>query len=184
MSKVRIDPVNPKPVSERSSGGGSIVSDLLSPLGRFADAVSTIANAHVEIKRIKAEMHRVTEQAKLHHKLIDAAYNIEMQKLQGLQRALDQAFHLVEQDRRSIHLERMKLLETFDRLTQAAINPVLSRDDKDRSIEALKVVQAMLADSGSRGMDALKQAVGATQQALRQVPIAHGLLVDIEAERR
>lgn len=169
----KIDKVDPATSFHESTGNKWVsVFKAFNPLGAMADAYAQTLAYRIETKRLKIELTRVQEQAKLADKAIQATLEIELEKLSQRRLALEYFYKTVTTQLEHLHIERMKVLEMAELATRKALQDGVDIEERKMYKEMATEMTSQIPHFGDRANESLKTLV----QALPPVQIPSGLL--------
>jgi len=169
----KIDKVDPATSFHESTGNKWIsILKAFNPLGPIADAYAQTLAYRIETKRLKIELTRVQEQAKLADKAIQATLEIELEKLAQRRLALEYFYKTVTTQLEHLHIERMKVLEMAELATKKALESGLDIEERRMYKEMATEMTSQIPNFGDRANESLKTLV----QALPPIQIPAGLL--------
>jgi hypothetical protein len=170
--RLSIDKIDAAPPAAEARDRWSNVVGTFTPLGPIAEAYAKTLAYRLESKRLKLELARVQEQAKVIHNVIDKTYQLKMEELEHRRVALERAFDTAQEQLKNLHVERMTVLQMAQEATRKTLESGLSLDERRMYQEMAMNLVATLPQFGDRANQSLQVLI----QALPPVQTPRGLL--------
>jgi predicted ABC-class ATPase len=171
QSKLRIDEVKAVPPGPDGPVWVKVLQTF-NPFGPLADAYAKTLAYRLESKRLKIEMERVREQARVADKLIDASFRLKMEELEQRRVAINRYFDTVQQQLDHLHVERMTVLKMIEAAAKRTMEPSIPLEERRLFKEMTSEMTATLPSFAEKANQSLQTLV----QALPPVRLPEGLL--------